>query len=79
MDLSGVTVELADPQGQLLEEIANPKMKRRDVAQTYAFALRSHARVNWLLVNGAIIDRWSVSGLRYIKDAAWKQQQPSRP
>lgn len=65
-------IELADPQGQLLEEIANPAMKRRDVAQTYAFALRSHDRVNWLLVNGAIIERWSVSGLKYIKDAAWK-------
>ena len=68
----GVRIELADPEGQLLEEIADPKMTRRDVALTYRLALRSRDRVDWGKVNRAIIDRWSSSALGWIKEFAWK-------
>lgn len=65
-------IELADPQGQLLEEIADPKMTRRQVALTYGLAMRSQDRVDWGTVNRAIVDRWSLSALDWIKQFAWK-------
>lgn len=68
-----VRIELADPEGQLLEEIADPSMKRRDVALTYGLAIRGgQERVDWRKVNEAIVGRWSLSGLQQIKDFAWK-------
>jgi len=65
--------ELACCENVLLEEIGNPKMKRRDVAKTYALTLRSSdsKRVDWGKVNRAIIARWSESALLWIKQQAW--------
>ena len=70
----GTRLVLADPEGYLLGEIANPAMKRLDVAKTYRLILASgdQARVNWRTVNTAVIDRWSVSALEWIKRFAWK-------
>jgi hypothetical protein len=65
-------VEMVDPQRALLEEIADKRMQRDDVAMTYAFALRQRADINWAEVNQAIIHRWSLSALKYIKEKAWK-------
>jgi hypothetical protein len=68
-----VRFELGDPEGQLLKEIADPSMTRRDVALTYGLAIRSgKERVDWPKVNRAIVDRWSLSALEWIKDFAWK-------
>jgi hypothetical protein len=66
--------EFADPEGYLLEEIANPAMKRLDVAKTYRLILHStgRERVNWRTVNTAIIERWSVPSLEWIKKYAWR-------
>jgi hypothetical protein len=64
------TIELTDCTNTLLAEIANPKMKRRDVAQTYYFALRSSHPTDWGKVNRAIIERWSMSALVWIKESA---------
>jgi hypothetical protein len=69
-------IELADPQAQLLAEIADVAMKRADVAMTYRLAIRASrgpggATVDWRKVNEAIIERWSASGLTWIKRAAW--------
>jgi hypothetical protein len=71
---TGTRIVLADPEGYLLEEIANPAMRRLDVAKTYRLVLASgdQGRVNWRTVNTAIIDRWSVSTLEWIKTFAWK-------
>lgn len=68
-------LEFADPEGHLLEEIANPAMKRKDVAMSYRLILHSEGRerVNWRTVNAAVIDRWSVSALEWIKREAWRQ------
>ena len=70
----GTRIVLADPEGYLLEEIANPAMKRLDVAKTYRLILFGGdvGRVNWRKVNTAIIERWSVSSLEWIKAFAWK-------
>lgn len=62
--------ELADTTNTLLREIADPAMKRKDVAQTYALALRSSWPTDWRVVNEAIIARWSKSALVWIKNYA---------
>jgi hypothetical protein len=60
---------------RLLKLIANPSMNRRDVAVTYRLAMRdAQDCVNWTEVNKAIIVRWSVSGLKWIKEFAWSRQ-----
>ncbi len=65
---------IADPEGHLLEEIADPRMRRLDVARTYRLILASgdRDRVNWRAVNTAITGRWSESALEWIKRFAWK-------
>lgn len=65
------TVHLADPQGQLLEEIADKSVTRRQVALTYRLAFRDQDKVDWLTVNRAIVDRWSMSALDWIKKFAF--------
>lgn len=58
----------------LLDEIANPVMKRRDVAKTYGLTLCSEEgrTVDWRKINAAIMARWSPSGLLWIKQQAQK-------
>lgn len=68
-------IEMVDPGGALLEEIGDSRMKREDVALTYAFALRSPDGVDFASVNRAIVDRWSLSALKWIKTRAWKLHQ----
>ncbi len=63
-------VELTDTTNTLIREIADPAMKRRDVAQTYALAMRSSWPTDWRAVNEAIIARWSKSALVWIKERA---------
>jgi hypothetical protein len=68
-------IELADPQGQLLADIANPAATRKDVGLTYALAIRGdHSRVDWPVVNRAIVERWSMSALNWIKKFAWESR-----
>ena len=68
-------IELANCENVLLGEIAMPEMKRKNIAKTYALALRSSecGLIDWLKVNRAIIDRWSFSALKYIKDMAHEE------
>lgn len=72
-------IELCNCTSVLLEEIGNPKMYRKDVAQTYALALKSSEDVDWKRVNEAIIERWSTSALVYIKELAWSGKAFDRP
>ena len=64
-------IELADCEATLLREIADGTLRQRDIAQTYALALRSSEPVDWRKVNHAIVARWSFSGLERIKTLAW--------
>lgn len=68
--MSDVRFELAACTSTLLDEIARPESKRRDVAKTYCLALRSSEPTDWRAVNTAIIARWSVSALNWIKKQA---------
>jgi hypothetical protein len=63
--------ELGNCTQHLLREIADKEFTRRDVAQSYALAMRSSEETDWTKVNRAIIDRWSVSALEFIKAQAW--------
>lgn len=67
-----MSFELVACEQVLLREVADKRMKRNDVAATYALALLSSEResVDWPKVNGAIIERWSCNALKYIKDKA---------
>ncbi len=73
IDWDGVTIELADCEATLLAEIAEPTCKRKDVAATYALALVSseRSRIDWKRANTAIIERWSLYALQWIKKRAW--------
>ncbi|MGH8525108.1 MAG: hypothetical protein ACREXY_13120 [Gammaproteobacteria bacterium] len=66
-------VDMVDPGEQILREIADKRVTRDDVALTYAFCVRQAADVNYKQVNQAIIDRWSLAALKYIKEKAWRQ------
>jgi len=65
-----VRIELAGCTNTLLREIPDRDIMRRDVAKTYALAMRSSEAVDWGRVNAAIVERWSVSGLEWIKRQA---------
>jgi hypothetical protein len=69
---NNVRIMLTDTTDTLLREIADPAMKRADVALTYAMALRSDWKTDWGAVNRAIIARWSRSALVFIKTQAGK-------
>ena len=62
--------ELANTTKILLHEIGEKAMKRNDVAKTYALALRSSEETDWAKVNKAIIERWSLHALEWIKERA---------
>ena len=65
-----MSLELANCTNHLLREIADPAMKRRDVAQSYALAIRSQETTDYARVNAAIVARWSLSALVFIKRQA---------
>ena len=68
----GLRVQLVDCTATLLSEIKLRESTRKDIALTYALALVSEDGTKWMEVNQAIIERWSLSGLKYIKQQAWK-------
>lgn len=55
---------------------------RADVVPLYAVAILCEAfarppqgKTNWQQANAAIIERWSLSGLTWIKNKAWKRAE----
>lgn len=66
-------VEMIDPQRIVLIEIADKHLTRDDVAITYAYCLRQGEVDRIGEINKAIIERWSLSALKYIKTKAWKR------
>ena len=55
---------------QVIENEIEQGLSRRQIAQTYAIALRSSWPTDWKKVNRMIIDRWSAAGLEWIKKQA---------
>ena len=56
----------------IMNEILDPAFTRRDVARTYAILISKGHR-EFKGINGAIVERWSMSGLQWIKKQAWKE------
>lgn len=54
----------------ILREVDDSRMKRKDVAQTYRLCMESTEAIDWKKVNAAIMERWSMSGLIWIKKQA---------
>jgi hypothetical protein len=67
---AAMSIELMCCDTAILNEIAQG-LRRKDIAKTYALALRSSYPTDWAKVNSAIIERWSRSGLEWIKKQAW--------
>lgn len=67
-------VYLADPTGQIERECADRAMTQKDVALTYALAIRDEdvVPVDWHRANAAIRNRWP-KGLERVKKLAWKR------
>lgn len=55
----------------LVTMIRDRENTRDDIAVAYRNALLTHPVIDWSEVNRAILERWSVSGLRYVKEKAW--------
>jgi hypothetical protein len=55
----------------LIEDEIEGGCTQNQVAQTYAFALRSQEPTDWKRANEAILKRWSPAGLKRIKELAW--------
>ncbi len=68
------TIELVDCENVLLNEITMPEMKRLDIALTYRLGLMSSESksIDWTKINKAIIARWSMAGLKWIKDRSFR-------
>ena len=65
-----VKIELVDVERVVKREIEHGSTQRQ-IAQTYALALRSSWPTDWAKVNGMIVERWSVAGLERVKKMAW--------
>jgi hypothetical protein len=63
----------------LIEAITSAR-RRDDVARLCADLLLARPLgivIDWSSVNHAIIERWSLSGLRYVKERAYKLAYPN--
>ena len=67
-------IALTNCEKTILEEIADKAFTRDNIAQTYSFCIESISRENpdFIIINRAIVERWSTNALIYIKEKAWK-------
>lgn len=67
--MSEWTIEIACVESVIENEIKQG-LNQKQIAQTYALALRSSWPTDWAKVNKMIMDRWSFAGLNRIKNLA---------
>ncbi|MCC7340723.1 MAG: hypothetical protein IT170_06530 [Bryobacterales bacterium] len=72
--MAELQIELTNPVGHIMREIADPRFKQRDVALTYAIIMRQMGHgADYAAINAAIMQRWKGrTALNRIKEAAWK-------
>ena len=71
---SGLTIEMHDPAGHILEELKLKGMTQNSIAITYAYIIVQEPKADWPTINAAISARWkSPTALRRIKEKAWRQ------
>lgn len=72
--MNSFTAHLVCCTSVILNEIASKQCKRRDIAQTYRLAMESEKagvdKPDWAQINRAIVERWSLSALTWIKEQA---------
>ena len=64
-------IELVNTTETLLDTIKKAK-NRLEVSVVYKWAICSSEETDWKKVNQAIINRWSINALDYIKKMAWR-------
>ncbi len=64
-------LDIFNAEATLLYEIKQTGATRLSVAKTYAMALRSPEKTDWPAVNRAILERWSLHALGWIKRLAY--------
>jgi hypothetical protein len=73
---SAVRISLVCCTQVILQDIGAKEARQKDIALTYAMAIRSEAcgddKPDWRTINDAIVARWKASGLRRVKNLAWK-------
>ena len=59
---------------ELLDRISDRTSRRLDVVSLYAAAIRADVGdgADWKAINRAIVARWSLSALNWIKREAWR-------
>lgn len=62
----------------LFKALKDKKVTRKDIIPIYANFLYFMDLVDWKKVNKAIINKWSRSGLIFIKKGAWKKLEKSK-
>ena len=72
MNSDNFTLELLCCENTILNEIEHKECKRKDIALTYYLCMNASDEIDWGKINEAIIERWSFSGLEYIKKEAYK-------
>lgn len=55
----------------IFKEKIKQKCRRKEMSLVYGFILRILSYVEWKRINRMIINRWSLSGLFYIKNLAY--------
>ena len=65
------TIREITPTDELLDAVKNAE-NRDQMSEAYAQFVGTDATVDWHKVNTAIVDRWSVAALKYVKAQAWK-------
>ena len=61
---------MIDHRNELIIEAINKSETREDAIRIYT-DLIPMSSVDWTTVNKIIVEKWSVSGLKYIKKHAW--------
>jgi hypothetical protein len=67
--MNGYIIEMACCESVIENEIAQG-CTQKQIAQSYALAMRSSWPTDWKRVNEAIIKRWSFAGLNRVKNMA---------
>ena len=62
---------------EAVERIRKAKV-RKDAVAVYLDALKEWpaAGISWRAINDAVVARWSISALIWIKQRAWKEARP---
>lgn len=60
-------------ESDFLNKLKEEKVTRDDIVPLYAQGIYWKEFVDWVKINKAIMDKWSKSGLIYIKHKAWKE------